>query len=160
MHDTRLPNLPVPTLDLRRYAGMWHEMAHLPMFFQRRCVDQVTATYTAEADGSVAVLNACRTRDGRRQASAGVASAARGGALRVTFVPRWLRWLPFVWADYWVIDLDEDYQWAVVGGPARRYLWLLSRRPSIARALFQNLVTRAAERGYPVERLIMTGKVI
>jgi apolipoprotein D and lipocalin family protein len=103
---------------------MRHEIAHLPLFFQRRCADQITATYTQNFDGSIGVLNVCRTHQGRREASSGVAKRGAGesGALRVTFVPSALRWLPWVWADYWVIELDGTYRWAVVGGPSRRHL--------------------------------------
>ncbi|MEO8998589.1 MAG: lipocalin family protein [Rhodanobacter sp.] len=152
-----LTNAPVPSLDLQRYAGQWHEMAHLPMFFQRQCVDQITATYTANPDGSIAVHNACRTKNGKMDASDGVAKRVQGqpGALKVRFAPRVLAWLPFVWADYWVVELDPDYRWAVVGSPSRKYLWVLSRAPSMDTKLFQQIRDRARERGYPVDKLVM-----
>ena len=158
---TRLPNEPAAALDLTRYLGLWHEVAHLPMFFQRHCADQITATYTQGADGSISVLNACRTRAGTREASTGTARACPGrpGAFKVTFVPPWLRWLPGAWADYWVIDLDPAYQWAVVGSPSRRYLWVLSRRPIMQQSLFQELLERAQARGYPVQRLVLAAKL-
>ena len=151
-------NAPVANLDLQRYAGQWHEIAHLAMFFQRRCVDQITATYTANADGTVAVDNACRTKHGKMQASSGVARrvGGRSGALEVRFAPRVLSWLPWVWADYWVIDLDPGYQWAMVGGPSQKYLWVLSRAPSMDTRLFTRLRDSARERGYPVDKLVMT----
>lgn len=68
--------------------------------------------------------NACRTKDGKRDESQGVAKPAGGsaGALKVRFAPGWLSWLPWVWADYWVLELDADYRWAVVGGPRRKYM--------------------------------------
>lgn len=152
-----LPNRPVDTLDLSRYGGQWHEIGHLPMFFQRRCVDKITATYSANADGTVAVHNACRVKDGSMEASDGVARKVAGqpGALQVRFAPAWLSWLPMVWADYWVVDLDTHYQWAVVGGPSRKYLWVLSRTPGMSRVLFDQIKDRARRRGYPVERLVM-----
>ena len=150
-------NQPVAALDLQRYAGTWHEIAHLPMFFQRQCVDRITATYTALADGTIEVRNACRTKDGGSDESVGAARPVAGspGALKVRFAPPWLSWLPLVWADYWVVDLDPDYRWAVVGGPGRKNLWVLSRTPSMDRAVFETLKARAAERGYPVGQLIM-----
>ena len=64
-------------------------------------------------------------------------------------------WLPLVWADYWVVELDPNYQWAVVGSPSRKYLWVLSRTPSMSAGLFGRLRDRAAERGYPVDKLVM-----
>ena len=152
-----LANQPVGSLDLQRYAGTWHEIAHLPMFFQRKCVDTITATYTVNADGTIGVRNACRTRSGEMDESTGVARPVEGldGALQVRFAPEWLSWVPMVWADYWVIDLDPDYQWAVVGGPSRKYLWILSRRPTMDQALFQRLKDGARRRGYPVDDLVM-----
>ena len=151
-------NQPVARLDLQRYAGQWHEIAHLPMFFQRNCADNVTATYSTQADGTVGVSNACRTTGGEVQKSDGVARRVPGqpGALKVRFAPGWLSWLPMVWADYWVIDLDPDYRWAVVGGPSRKYLWILSRSPTMSRGQFQSISANARAKGYPVTKLVMS----
>ena len=151
-----LPNRPVATLDIARYAGTWHEIAHLPLYFQRKCIDTITATYTPRKDGTLAVHNACRTAKGM-DASDGVARRvdAASGALKVRFVPGWLAWLPMVWADYWVIELDPDYRWAVVGSPSRKYLCVLSREPSMPASQFRAIRDRAQARGYPVDRLIM-----
>lgn len=154
-------NTAVPALDLDRYAGTWHEIAHLPMFFQRQCVGDITATYSKRADGDIDVLNACRTREGLRDAANGIARAVAGkpGELEVRFASDWLAWLPGAWADYWVIALDPDYQWAVVGGPDREHLWILSRQPSMDKALYERLVADAAARGYPVRDLVLAGAV-
>lgn len=150
-------NIPVPALDLPRYAGRWHEIAHLPMFFQRKCASDITADYTLRDDGRVGVRNACRTADGTQQVSEGVARTVPGhpGRLQVRFAPGWLSWVPGVWADYWVVELDPDYRWAVVGGPSRKYLWILSREPTMPQSRFDAIRARAAARGYPVERLVM-----
>lgn len=154
-------NQPLQTLDLTRYLGVWHEIAHLPLFFERNCLDDVTATYTQNPDGTVGVLNGCCTTSGTRDSSAGVAKTTTvPGALKVTFVPQWLRWLPPVWADYWVIDIDPDYQWSLVGGPTRKYLWILAREQSLTQATFDDLTARAASRGYQVARLILTSKLL
>ena len=152
-----LPNQPVAALDVSRYLGQWHEIAHLPMFFQRKCVDRITATYTARSDGTIGVHNACRIKDGSTDASDGVARKVAGqpAALQVRFAPAWLSWLPMVWADYWVVDLDADYQWAVVGGPSHKYMWVLSRSPSMRRKVFDQIKERARQRGYPVDHLLM-----
>ncbi len=152
-----LPNEPVSTLDLNRYAGQWHEIAHLPLYFQRHCKDQITATYTIRGDGTIGVRNACRTADGKQKVAEATGKPAGGpaGALKVRFAPAWLSWLPWVWADYWVIELDPDYQWAVVGSPTLKYLWVLSRAPSMPRDQFQQIVERAKQRGYPMDRLVM-----
>lgn len=155
------PNRAVAALDLDRYAGTWHEIAHLPMFFQRQCVGDITATYTAKAGGDIEVRNACRTRDGSRDESVGVARGVPGkpGELKVRFAPAWLSWVPGVWADYWVIALDPGYQWAVVGGPSRKYLWILSRTPTMTRAQYDQLVADAAAKGYPTDKLIVAAPI-
>ena len=145
----------VPELDMGRYAGQWHEIAHLPVSFQKKCVGDITATYALRADGRISVHNACRTGDGERIAAEGVARPVEGepGQLQVRFVPDWLAWVPLVWADYWVIALDPGYQWAVVGDPDRKYLWILSRSPRMDAALFARLKGKAEAMGYDLAPL-------
>lgn len=147
----------VPALDMSRYAGQWHEIAHLPVFFQRKCAGDITAAYTLRDDGMIGVFNACRTRDGEHDASQGIARAVvdHPGRLQVRFAPDWLSWLPMVWADYWVIDLDPGYQWAVVASPNRKYLWVLSRTPSMDRDLFEQIKARAEAMGFDLQPLVM-----
>mgnify|MGYP003575745963 CR=1 FL=1 len=154
-------NTSVAALDLDRYTGTWHEIAHLPMFFQRQCVDNITATYSKLAGGDIEVRNACRTRDGSHDESVGVARGVPGkpGELKVRFAPAWLSWVPGVWADYWVVALDPDYQWAVVGGPSRKYLWILSRSPTMPRARYDQLVAAAAAKGYPTDKLVVAAPI-
>lgn len=154
-------NVPVDGLDLDRYAGTWHEVARLPMVFQRNCAGDTTATYAIRGDGGIDVTNRCRTRGGAIQESRGVARQAgtSPAQLEVRFAPRWLSWLPPVWGDYWVVELDPAYGWAVVGGPSRKCLWVLSRTPAMDRATFDGIKARADERGYPVERLLISGAV-
>lgn len=160
--EAPLPNTAVQALDLQRYGGQWHEIAHLPMFFQRNCTAAITATYAPRSDGRMEVRNACQRRDGKRLVSEAIARPVAGkpGQLQVRFAPAWLGWLPMVWADYWVVELDPDYRWAVVGGPSHKYLWILSRTPVMPRAQFDALRERAARRGYPVERLIQAGATV
>lgn len=153
------PNEPVAAVDLARYAGTWYEQAHLPMFFQRKCVGDTTARYSVNDDGTVAVVNRCRTKDGSFDEARGVARVVDGrtSTLEVRFAPQWLSWLPMVWGDYWVIALDEsDYRWAMVGAPGRDYLWILSRSPQLDPAVRSRLIEQARAMGYPVEKLIDT----
>ena len=151
------PVTSVPHLDISRYAGQWHEIAHLPMAFQKQCVGDITARYSLDAPGKIGVLNACRTKDGSIDQAQGVARPVEGhpARLEVRFAPEWLSWLPWAWADYWVIALDPDYQWAMVGEPGRDYLWILSREPSMERAQFEQLKARAEAMGYDLSPLIM-----
>jgi apolipoprotein D and lipocalin family protein len=157
-----IPLAPVSDLDLARYAGTWHEIARLPARFQRKCERGVTAHYEPKPDGTVAVHNACVTAGGKTLASDGVArrpDAFARGKLEVRFAPTWLSWLPLVWADYWVLALDDDYRWALVGQPGRKYLWILSREPSMDRATFESLKKTATAMGYDLAPLIVSGKV-
>ncbi|WEN14202.1 lipocalin family protein [Rhodanobacter sp. AS-Z3] len=152
-----LPNEPVPTLAMDRYAGQWHEIARLPMYFERRCLNGVTAKYVPNADGTVRVENTCMTAKGQ-MSIVGMARVKEGqpGALEVRFAPGWLSWLPLSWADYWVIEVDRDYQWAVIGSPGHKHLWILARQPRMDRALFQTLKEHSRLRGYSVDDLIIT----
>ncbi|WP_369939241.1 lipocalin family protein [Xanthomonas medicagonis] len=151
------PVTSVAELDLGRYAGEWHEIAHLPVSFQKKCVGDITAAYTLREDSLVGVRNACRTHTGALLAAEGVARRVSGhpGRLQVRFAPDWLAWVPMVWADYWVIALDPEYQWALVGAPDRKYLWVLSRSPSMPRALFGQIKARAEAMGYDLDPLLV-----
>lgn len=153
-----VPNVPVPAVDLQRYAGLWYEQAHLPMFFQRKCVADTTAQYTPQDDGTIAVVNRCRTEDGSFNEAEGVARRVDGSTsrLEVRFAPGWLAWAPMVWGDYWVIALDDDYRWAMVGSPDADYLWILSRTPTLDSSIKADLVERARAMGYPVDKLVDT----
>ena len=148
----------VENLDITRYAGEWHEIARLPMFFQRKCTAAITAQYTLREDGMVGVRNRCRTTDGEIDEVEGVArrDPTHPGRLEVRFAPDWLSWLPLTWADYWVVALDADYQWAMVGEPGHEYLWILSRTPDMSRAQFDALKAQAIAMGYDLEELIVS----
>ena len=150
-------NMPVPVLDLERYSGRWHQVAHLPMFFQPKCERDTTATYTPQADGTIEVRNACTRADGERIEAVGVAKPVPGapGSLQVRFAPDWTSWLPFTWSPYWVLAVDEEYEWAMVGGPDRKYLWILSRDPAMDPERYATLVDQARQLGYPVDELVV-----
>lgn len=148
----------VDALDLARYMGTWHQIALLPNWFQRRCASDTTATYSANADGSVRVLNRCRDADGKPIEAEGVARRnakyARPGILQVRFAPRVLSALPFVWGDYWVIELTEDYGAVLIGAPNREYLWILARTPTLDAATYSRLVDVARAEGFDVGAIV------
>lgn len=147
----------VERLDLQRYAGAWFEYARLPMPFQAACSSDVTAHYTPDGHGGLHVLNRCLDETGASRDAHGIARPGEApGQLEVTFAPAWLRWLPFVWAPYCVLDLDADYRHALVGTPDRRYLWLLSRSTTIEKPTLLRMVEIAEAQGFPVERLERT----
>ncbi len=140
----------VPHVELERYLGKWYEIARLPAKFQEGC-DFTTATYALSKDGSISVINAC-TKDGKAKQSKGKAKVidnVSNAKLKVTFF-----W-PF-YGDYWIIDLGKDYDYAVVGTPNRKYLWILNRSPKMDDALFSRLVESAKAKGFDVGRLIRT----
>lgn len=149
----------VAKVDLARYVGTWYEVARFSNRFQKQCQGNVTADYRKRTDGDIDVVNRCKQNDGTMDEAAGlarVADAVTNARLKVRFAPDWLGWLPFVWADYWVIDLAEDYSYAAVGEPSREYLWILSRTPTIADATYEAIVNRVTEQGFDTSRLVKT----
>ena len=154
--QTAVPPRTVPLVDLDRYAGDWFEIARLPNRFQLQCVGDVRASYARRADGRLDVLNQCRTDDGPIQARgiARVVDDRTFARLKVRFAPAWLTLLPFVWGDYWIIGLAEDYSWAVVGSPDREYLWILARTPRLDEESAAAARGVARANGFDVERLI------
>ena len=150
----------VPGVDLDRYAGVWHEIARLPNRFQDDCGCCVTATYTRREDGHLTVVNACRTVDGKPKAVEGEAKLASedgpSSKLKVRFAPRFLSFLGFVWGDYWVLDLDQEYSYALVGSPDRKYLWVLAREPRMDEETYTRLLEKAGGMGFDVTRVQRT----
>jgi apolipoprotein D and lipocalin family protein len=149
----------VPEVDFQRYAGTWYEIARLPNRFQRQCVSDVSATYALRKDGRIAVTNRCREADGNIREANGVARRVDGqppSVLKVRFAPALLSFLPSVWGDYQIIDLGQDYEYAVVGTPDRSYLWILARRAVIEPDLYARIVNRAREQGFDTSALIAT----
>jgi apolipoprotein D and lipocalin family protein len=150
----------VASVDLDRYSGLWYEIARLPNRFQDDCACCVTATYTRRSDGRLDVVNACRTADGDVKRAEGVAKLAKkegpASKLKVRFAPAFLSFLGFVWGDYWVLELDEDYTHALVGDPGRKYLWVLSREPTIDGKTYEALLEKAASMGFDVSRIERT----
>lgn len=141
----------VPSLDIPRYLGKWYEIAAFPMYFQRKCTGDTTAEYTLRPDGDIAVRNRCRTVDGHDEANgrAWVNDATQTARLKVSFF-----W-PFR-SDYWIVGLDADYRWAVVGNPNRKYLWLLSRTPVLPKPMLDAALNAAAAQGYDLGQLRYT----
>jgi len=144
----------VPQIDLDRYAGQWHEIARYPNFFERMCARDVTANYTRNPDGTIRVVNACRKDDGSTQSAEGLARVVAPAKLEVRFAPAWLGFLPFVWGDYWVIELAPDYSYAVVGEPSREYLWILARDPRMDDATYSRITEGLAAFGYDAAKLL------
>lgn len=151
----------LPELKVPPYMGRWYQVALFPNSFQRQCVSDTTAEYRQLPDGTVEVANRCRLADGRLDEAIGrarptgelVGERLVPARLEVSFLPAWLRWLPVGWGSYWVIQLADDGRFAVVGEPARQYLWVLSRTPQLAAADDSAIRSKLAEQGYDLQRL-------
>ena len=151
--------VPIDSLDVPRYLGAWYEIAKYPNRFQKQCDGYTTAHYSLLPDRSLQVINRCRRADGRIDEAVGSArqlGAANSPKLEVRFAPGWLSFLPMVWGNYWVIDLDPDYQLAAVSEPKREYLWILSRTPTVPRQAYAALLDRLARQGFDLGKLEMT----
>lgn len=148
----------VDSVDLDRYMGLWYELARLPNEYQEECVSDVRATYVLGEEGEVDVLNQCRTAEGLQDARgvARVVDEATRAKLEVRFAPGAVSFLPWVWGDYWIIGLADDYSWATVGSPDRETLWILSRTPELGEAEYAAAVRAAERNGFDVDRLVRT----
>ncbi len=140
-----------PDVDLQRYAGSWFEIARLPSPEEKRAVN-IRATYTLRSDGQIDVLNECEL-DGfngphrEAKAVAWIPDLAEPSKLKVRF--------GIFSADYWILELGEHYEYAVVGTPNRHRLWILSRQPQLRKEVFEGIVARMQEQGFDLKRLIL-----
>jgi apolipoprotein D and lipocalin family protein len=147
-------NVPEPAkpVDISRYIGKWYELARYENRFERGCRD-VIAEYAVRSDGLIDVINACETAGGEQKVSRGRAKVVpdSGAAkLKVSFFG------PIYAGDYWVLDHDDDYQWAIVGEPSGCYLWILHREATPEPSLVSGLRRRAAAMGYDLRKLHRT----
>lgn len=153
------PLQPIASLTVPRYMGVWYEIAKFPNDFQKKCVGDTTAAYHLQDDGRVQVINRCRTAGNKFDVADGVARQLGGATspkLKVRFAPAMLSFIPMVWGDYWVIDLDDKYQLSAVSEPKREYLWILSRTPQVEPAAYDALLARLTAQGLDVSRLVRT----
>lgn len=154
-YEGLFPPLPVvERVELDRFIGKWYEIAKYPNFFQQQCFGGTTAEYAIRDEGGISVVNTCRegSLDGPESRIEGYATVTDTGTnakLNVVFFP------PFG-APYWIIDLDQDYQWAVIGEPSRSTLWILSRTPALDEATYQDILSRLSANGYDPARLVVT----
>lgn len=149
----------ISSLDVPRYLGTWYEIAKFPNWFQRKCLSNTQAVYSVRADGNLKVLNSCKGADGETSQAEGTArqiGAKDSPKLEVRFAPAWLGFLPMVWGDYWVIDLDSQYQLAAVSDPRREYLWILSRTPQLDQKVYEELLQQLQAQQFNVQKLELT----
>ncbi|XP_043702492.1 temperature-induced lipocalin-1 [Telopea speciosissima] len=149
----------VKGLDLQKYMGRWYEIASFPSRFQPKDGVNTRATYTLRDDGTVHVLNETFS-GGKKGGIEGTAYKADPSSdeakLKVKFyVPPFLPIIPVV-GDYWVLYIDDDYQYALIGQPSRNYLWILCRQTQMDEEIYNQLVRKAEDVGYDVKKLHKT----
>lgn len=150
--EANAPLLTEGEVDLNSYLGLWYEIARFENGFEDGCAD-VTAEYSLRDDGLIRVVNTCN-KDGETDQATGRARIVEGSGnarLKVSFFG------PF-WADYWILDVPEDYSWSVVGEPEGRYLWILSRTPALPEPVLSDIVADLGQRGYRTEALHFTAQ--
>ena len=140
-------------VDLDRYTGQWYEIARYEHRFQKGCVGS-KATYTVRDDGKITVVNECydESFSGKLRSVKGkawVVDKETNARLKVSFF-----W-PFA-GDYWIIDLGQNYEYAIVGHPSRKYLWILSRSPEMDEDVYQSILARLQKQEYDTAKLIRT----
>lgn len=156
-----LPVKTVPTLDVSRYLGIWYEIAKFPNWFQKKCAGNAKTVYSLKVDGNIQVLNSCKTSNGDISLAEGAGrqiGPKDSPKLEVRFAAEWLSFLPLVWGDYWVIDLDSQYQVAAVSDPRREYLWVLSRTPQLEQKVYDELLQRLQQQQFEIQKLELTSQ--
>jgi len=151
------PLVAAEKVELDKYLGVWYEVARKPMYFERKCIYDITATYTLNENGNIVVDNKCYDTEGNLQRSVGeafISNAPFNSKLRVSFLPEGVRWIPVGRGDYWILKLDDDYQTVLVGEPKRKYLWILSRTPQLKKEQIQEYLNYAKSQGYNVSDVI------
>ena len=146
----------VPHVDVEKYAGKWYEIASFPQRFQKGC-HCTTAEYTVSGKGYVVVENRCN-----RGSVNGKQSYIKGKAFVEKNSGNAKLAVQFFWpfrAKYWIIDLADDYSYAVVSHPGKKYLWILSRTPKMNDLVYQGIIARLKEKGFDLSKLQKTAQI-
>jgi len=142
----------VDKVDLNRYMGTWYEISRYPNPFEGDCAGDTMAHYSLQPDGRVEIVNSCRTRKGKTKTMRGTAKVVdptSNAKLKIEY-----DW-PYA-GDYWVLILNSFYEYAVVGEPSRKFLWILSRTPALDKGTYHGVLQQLEELGYDASRLKMT----
>ncbi len=151
----------VSHVDLSKYVGKWYEIAKIPNSFQKQCKSGTTAFYKLRDDGNIDVINSCYDEDGELDKSEGLAKVVdtvSNAKLEVSFVS--ILGIHLFWGDYWIIGLDKDYQYAVVGTPNRKYGWILSRTPKLSEDTLKEIFGILKDQGYNPKDFEFTNSII
>jgi apolipoprotein D and lipocalin family protein len=146
-------------VDLQRYTGLWYEVAKIPNSFQKNCNRNTTAEYTLRSDGKISVVNTCLGTDGKKNIVEGVARVVdtyTNAKLEVSFVK--ILGINLFWGDYWIIGLNDNYEYALVGSPNRKYGWILSRTPKLTPEKIDQINNILKIKGYDPEKFEFTAQ--
>ena len=146
----------VPYVDLKKYAGKWYEIASFPQRFQKNC-NCTTAEYTLTDKDYVVVENRCK-----KDSVNGKLSHIKGKAFVVANSGNAKLKVQFFWpfrGKYWIIDLADDYSYAVVGHPNKKYLWILSRTATMNDSIYQQIISRVKEKGFDISKIKLTKQI-
>jgi apolipoprotein D and lipocalin family protein len=151
----------IEQLNVAGYMGRWYQVAHYPNRFQKKCLSDTSATYRLLENGQIEVRNECRTEDGmfvamgqaKPRGSQLEAGVLRPASLQVAFAPTWTRWLSAVWGSYDVIRQLEEGQVTIVSEPNKEFLWILSRKPTLSSATWEEVETWLRQQGFEPGRL-------
>ena len=150
----------VAGVDLARYAGLWYEIARLPNTFQDRLRLLRHRQLHPTRGGPPHRRQRVSDRPGNVEAGRGRGEARDEGRSGLEaegpLRPRFLSFLGFVWGDYWILDLADDYSYALVGSPSRKYLWVLARQPTLEAATYAGILKKAESMGFDVTRVVRT----
>ncbi len=149
--NTKTKLVTVDSVNLNKYLGTWYEIAKIPNSFQKKCARNTTATYILRNDGNIDVINQCVEADGSINKAKGIAKVIdkkSNSKLQVSFVR--IFGISLFWGDYWIIGLDKDYRYAVVGTPSRKYGWILSRTPQLAKNDMEEIYKILKQKGYNI----------
>jgi apolipoprotein D and lipocalin family protein len=145
-----IPNKTVDKVDLERYAGKWYSLYSIPTIFDKD-TRETTTTYTLNKEGYYNVLTVAKKGDDNElktyKSKLFLATDAHNGEMKAQFL-----W-PFK-VDYWIIDLAPDYSYVVVGHPDHKFLFIMGRKPTMDKRLYDDLVAKCKAMGYPVEKLV------
>ena len=161
-HAQTDPLQAVEKIELNKYLGTWHEVVRKPLYFQRKCDSNVTANYSLNKNGNIKVDNSCYTKDGKFKQTIGeafVQNAPSNSKLKVSFLPKIIRWLPVGRGDYWVLKIDENYETVLVGEPDKKYMWILSRSQQPQPEVVQEYLNYAESIGYDLSDVIKTKQI-
>jgi apolipoprotein D and lipocalin family protein len=147
----------VNKVDLKKYIGLWYEIAKIPNSFQKDCIRNTTAEYSLRDDGKIKVVNSCFQGDDSKKVAEGVARVVdniTNAKLEVSFVK--ILGIQLFWGDYWIIGLGDNFDFAVVGSPDRKYGWILSRTPKLPQEKLNLISDLLKIKGYNIKNFEFT----